>query len=114
MPPRQTEELNMTTGQPPSISTLARVRAVLSEHTGTPIGQVADDMPLFFGGMNATNLDAGNMMLDSLDRVELVMRLEEEFSLEVPDEDVDKHSDEFSSIARIAHYLDHRAAEWRV
>lgn len=44
---------------------------------------------------------------DSLDVVELVMRLEEEFGVEIPDEDVDK----IRTVAQAADYIEARTAK---
>lgn len=56
-----------------------RVREIIVEQLGVDAGQVTD---------RAKFVD--DLGADSLDTVELVMALEEEFSIEIPDEDADK------------------------
>lgn len=48
-----------------------------------------DDQPLFYAAMEMTDVEArasGNAGLDSLDQVELLMELEDEFEIKVPDD----------------------------
>jgi len=56
-----------------------RVREIIVEQLGVDAAQVTDKAK-FVDDLGA----------DSLDTVELVMALEEEFSLEIPDEDAEK------------------------
>ena len=56
-----------------------RVRAIIAEQLGVKIEEVTD------GASFIEDLGA-----DSLDTVELVMALEEEFGIEIPDEDAEK------------------------
>jgi acyl carrier protein len=56
-----------------------RVREIIVEQLGVDASQVTDKAK-FVDDLGA----------DSLDTVELVMALEEEFSLEIPDEDAEK------------------------
>jgi len=56
-----------------------RVKEIIVEQLGVEAGQVTE---------NAKFVD--DLGADSLDTVELVMALEEEFSLEIPDEDAEK------------------------
>ena len=56
-----------------------RVKEIIVEQLGVEAGQVTDKAK-FVEDLGA----------DSLDTVELVMALEEEFSLEIPDEDAEK------------------------
>jgi acyl carrier protein len=56
-----------------------RVRDLIVEQLGVNAGQVAD---------KASFVD--DLGADSLDTVELVMAFEEEFSLDIPDEDAEK------------------------
>ncbi|HUV30910.1 MAG TPA: acyl carrier protein [Acidobacteriota bacterium] len=56
-----------------------RVKEIIVEQLGVDAGQVKEDAK-FVEDLGA----------DSLDTVELVMALEEEFSLEIPDEDAEK------------------------
>ena len=57
----------------------AKVKKIISEQTGVPEGDVKPEAS-FVNDLGA----------DSLDTVELVMALEEEFSVEIPDEDAEK------------------------
>lgn len=56
-----------------------KVKAIVVEQLGVDAGQVTE------GAKFVDDLGA-----DSLDTVELVMALEEEFSVEIPDEDAEK------------------------
>lgn len=58
----------------------SRIEKLLRDHSG-----VGDD----YGFNNETSL-VRDLQLDSLDRIELAMKLEDEFGLEIPDGDVDK------------------------
>ncbi|MCM2271658.1 MAG: acyl carrier protein [candidate division Zixibacteria bacterium] len=61
------------------MSVEARVKEIIVEQLGVEAGQVTD---------NAKFVE--DLGADSLDTVELVMALEEEFALEIPDEDAEK------------------------
>ena len=54
---------------------------------------IRDDAPLFGEGIG----------LDSIDALELVVALEKEFSIKIPDEDVGK--DAFVSVSALANYI---------
>ncbi len=56
-----------------------KVKEIIVEQLGVEVSQVTE---------NAKFVD--DLGADSLDTVELVMALEEEFSLEIPDEDAEK------------------------
>ena len=56
-----------------------RVRAIIAEQLGVKIEEVTD-----------TASFVEDLGADSLDTVELVMALEEEFDIEIPDEDAEK------------------------
>jgi len=56
-----------------------KVKKIISEQLGVPEGDVKPEAS-FVNDLGA----------DSLDTVELVMALEEEFSVEIPDEDAEK------------------------
>jgi len=56
-----------------------RVRAIIAEQLGVKLEEVTDSAS-FIEDLGA----------DSLDTVELVMALEEEFGIEIPDEDAEK------------------------
>jgi len=51
--------------------------------------------------VNSNIVDAG---ADSLDAVEIVMEIEEEFEIEIPDEDADK----FKTVGDIINYVEKR------
>ena len=57
----------------------ARVKKIIAEQLGVPEADVANEKA-FVADLGA----------DSLDTVELVMAFEEEFDLEIPDEDAEK------------------------
>ena len=57
----------------------ARVKKIIAEQLGVPEAAVANDKA-FVADLGA----------DSLDTVELVMALEDEFSIEIPDEEAEK------------------------
>ena len=57
----------------------ARVKKIIAEQPGVPEADVANDKA-FVADLGA----------DSLDTVELVMALEDEFSIEIPDEEAEK------------------------
>ncbi len=56
-----------------------KVREIIADELGVEMGKVTDDAA-FVEDLGA----------DSLDTVELVMRFEEEFEVEIPDEDAEK------------------------
>ena len=68
----------MCTARAQSDDTLGKVRGIISEQLGTDLDAIAAD---------AKFVDLG---ADSLDTVELVMALEEEFETEIPDEEAEK------------------------
>jgi acyl carrier protein len=61
------------------METYERVQALIAKHAGVPLEQVT---PM-------AELDQ-HLQLDSLDRIELAMRLEEEFHIQISDEEVDE------------------------
>jgi len=67
-----------------------RVKEIIVEQLGVEAGQVTD------GAKFVEDLGA-----DSLDTVELVMALEEEFSIEIPDEDAEK----IAAVADAVNYI---------
>ena len=67
-----------------------RVRAIIAEQLGVKVEEVTDAAS-FIEGLGA----------DSLDTVELVMALEEEFGIEIPDEDAEKMTSVGDSIKYI-------------
>lgn len=72
-----------------------RVRAIIAEQLGVKPEEVTD------GASFIEDLGA-----DSLDTVELVMALEEEFGVEIPDEDAEK----MSSVGEAIKYIDSKSA----
>lgn len=72
----------------------SRVKAVCELHSGR---EANDDSRL------SEDLD-----LDSLDRIELAMRLEDEFNIEIPDKDVDRKS--LGTVAGLIAYVEAKVA----
>lgn len=70
--------------------------------------EITDDTPLFYEA-NAENSEQararGNAGLDSLDRVELVMLIEDEFELEIPDTTFEGKS-EWETLGSITAFVD--------
>lgn len=58
--------------------TAEQVRSVIADHADCSLEQAADDKHL-----------AHDLSLDSLDRYELTMALEDEFGVRIPDEEAD-------------------------
>ncbi|RPJ46448.1 MAG: acyl carrier protein [Candidatus Latescibacterota bacterium] len=73
-----------------------RVREIIMEQLGVGADQVTPDAR-FIDDLGA----------DSLDTVELVMALEEEFSIEIPDEDAEK----IATVGDAVKYLQEHAAK---
>ncbi len=59
--------------------TVGKIKSLIAEQLGVDLDQVTDD---------ASFID--DLGADSLDTVELVMALEEEYGVDIPDEDVEK------------------------
>ena len=79
------------------MTTSTRIRDLVIRHTqwtGSP-EELTDELPLIEG-----------QVIDSLDLLTLISALEEEFDLEIPDEDL--LPDNFSSISQIAAYVQSR------
>ncbi len=72
-----------------------RVRAIIAEQLGVKAEEVTDAAS-FIEDLGA----------DSLDTVELVMALEEEFGIEIPDEDAEK----MTSVGDAVRYIEGKAA----
>ena len=75
-----------------------RVRAIIAEQLGVKLEEVTDAAS-FIEDLGA----------DSLDTVELVMALEEEFGIEIPDEDAEK----MVTVGDAIKYIDQKAAGTR-
>jgi acyl carrier protein len=73
-----------------------RVKEIIVEQLGVDAGQVSE---------NAKFVE--DLGADSLDTVELVMALEEEFSLEIPDEDAEK----ITSVGDAINYINQASAK---
>lgn len=73
-----------------------RIRAIIAEQLGVKQEEVTDQAK-FIDDLGA----------DSLDTVELVMALEEEFGIEIPDEDAEK----MVSVGDAIKYIDTKAAK---
>ena len=71
-----------------------RVRAIIAEQLGVKLEEVTDPAS-FIEDLGA----------DSLDTVELVMALEEEFGIEIPDEDAEK----MASVGDAIKYIDSKS-----
>ena len=72
-----------------------RVRAIIAEQLGVKLEEVTDSAS-FIEDLGA----------DSLDTVELVMALEEEFGIEIPDEDAEN----MGSVGDAIKYIDSKTA----
>ena len=72
-----------------------RVRAIIAEQLGVKLEEVTDTAS-FIEDLGA----------DSLDTVELVMALEEEFGIEIPDEDAEK----MASVGDAIKYIESKTA----
>ena len=72
-----------------------RVRAIIAEQLGVKLEEVTDSAS-FIEDLGA----------DSLDTVELVMALEEEFGIEIPDEDAEK----MATVGDAIKYIEQKAA----
>ncbi len=70
-----------------------RVKKIVVEHLGVEADKVTD---------NANFID--DLGADSLDTVELVMAFEEEFGIEIPDEDAEK----LQTVGDAIRYIDER------
>lgn len=71
-----------------------KVRAIIAEQLGVKVEEVTD---------SASFVD--DLGADSLDTVELVMALEEEFNIEIPDEDAEK----MTSVGEAVRYVEEKA-----
>lgn len=71
-----------------------KVKAIIAEQLGVKIEEVTD---------TASFVD--DLGADSLDTVELVMALEEEFGIEIPDEDAEK----MTNVGEAVRYVEEKA-----
>ena len=73
-----------------------KVKSIIAEQLGVKIEEVAEA---------ASFVD--DLGADSLDTVELVMALEEEFGIEIPDEDAEK----MTNVGEAVRYIEEKAAK---
>ena len=73
-----------------------KVKSIIAEQLGVKIEEVTD---------SASFVD--DLGADSLDTVELVMALEEEFGIEIPDEDAEK----MTKVGEAVRYVEEKAAK---
>lgn len=73
-----------------------KVRSIIAEQLGVKIEEVTD---------TASFID--DLGADSLDTVELVMALEEEFGIEIPDEEAEK----MTNVGEAIRYVEQKAAK---
>ena len=73
-----------------------KVKQIIAEQLGVKIEEVTD---------TASFVD--DLGADSLDTVELVMALEEEFGIEIPDEDAEK----MTSVGESIRYIEEKASK---
>lgn len=73
-----------------------KVKSIIAEQLGVKIEEVTD---------TASFVD--DLGADSLDTVELVMALEEEFGIEIPDEDAEK----ITSVGEAIRYVESKATK---
>ena len=73
-----------------------KVKSIIAEQLGVKIEEVTD---------TASFVD--DLGADSLDTVELVMALEEEFGIEIPDEDAEK----MTNVGEAVRYIEEKAAK---
>ena len=73
-----------------------KVKSIIAEQLGVKVEEVTD---------SASFVD--DLGADSLDTVELVMALEEEFGIEIPDEDAEK----MTNVGEAVRYVEEKAAK---
>ena len=73
-----------------------KVKSIITEQLGVKIEEVTE---------SASFVD--DLGADSLDTVELVMALEEEFGIEIPDEDAEK----MTNVGEAVRYIEEKAAK---
>lgn len=73
-----------------------KVRAIIAEQLGVKVEEVTD---------TASFVD--DLGADSLDTVELVMALEEEFGIEIPDEEAEK----MTNVGEAIRYVEQKASK---
>ncbi len=88
--------INRTEGYKQMSSVEQQVKAIVAEQLGVKAEQVTSD---------ASFVD--DLGADSLDTVELVMALEEEFEIEIPDEDAEK----ITTVSQAISYINDRRSK---
>ena len=73
-----------------------KVKSIIAEQLGVKVEEVTD---------SASFVD--DLGADSLDTVELVMALEEEFGIEIPDEDAEK----MTNVGEAVRYIEEKASK---
>ena len=76
------------------MSNEVKVRQIIADKLGTAIDKIAPEVKV-----------GGELQDDSLDRIEIVMEIEDEFNLEIPDEDAAS----WKSVADVIAYVDGKA-----
>ena len=76
--------------------TAQKVKSIIAEQLGVKLEEVTD---------SASFVD--DLGADSLDTVELVMALEEEFGIEIPDEDAEK----MTTVGEALRYVEEKASK---
>ncbi len=74
----------------------AKIKAIIAESLGVDINEVTDNAS-FVNDLGA----------DSLDTVELIMALEEQFGIEIPDEDAEK----MQTVGQAIEYIKNKIAQ---
>ncbi len=72
-----------------------KIKSIIAEQLGVKVEEVT-----------AESSFVDDLGADSLDTVELIMALEEEFSIEIPDEDAEK----MTKVADVIKYIEEKAA----
>ena len=72
-----------------------KIKSIIAEQLGVKVDEVT-----------AESSFVDDLGADSLDTVELIMALEEEFSIEIPDEDAEK----MTKVADVIKYIEEKAA----
>lgn len=91
------------------MNTLDRVKAVIGDHMGIATVTISEDAIFAPAQKDALTNGTQHLDFDSLDRLELVMKLEEHFAIEIPDADVDRP--ELGTVSGVAAYIDQRLTE---
>lgn len=80
------------------LQVIDRIKFILTDLTGLEFDAIADDAPLRPG-------KPGSLELDSIDRMEFAMELEDEFQIEIPDDDCDQID---ASVTGVVAYINRR------